>query len=114
MRVAIVGSRDFKDLPSVVEYVKNLNTDEDIIISGAARGVDRTSVETARSLGMRYLEYPADWDTFGNRAGFIRNKLIVDACDRLVAFWDGKSKGTNHSINLAKTQNKPVEIFIVA
>jgi len=43
--------------------------------------------------------------------GFIRNQQIVDACDMVLAFWDGKSKGTQHTISLAKAQKKPT--FIV-
>lgn len=113
MKIAIVGSRDFKDKAKVVEYVTSLDKD-DWIISGGARGVDRWAEETAKLLNMRFTIYHADWDTYGKRAGFLRNIDIVKQCDRLVAFWDGKSKGTEHSINLAKTAGKPVEIIIVA
>lgn len=33
----------------------------------------------------------------------LRNQQIVDLSDRLVAFWDGKSKGTKMTIDLAKS-----------
>lgn len=29
----------------------------------------------------------------------------------VIAFWDGKSKGTRHSINLAKAAKKPVHVY---
>ncbi len=44
------------------------------------------------------------------RAAYFRNGLIVDDCSRLVAFWDGQSKGTANSIRLAEKAGKPVEI----
>jgi hypothetical protein len=46
-------------------------------------------------------------------AGPIRNKLIVEVCDEVIAFWDGKSTGTKHSINYAKELGKPFQIISV-
>jgi hypothetical protein len=54
--------------------------------------------------------YPALWDVYGKSAGYRRNADIVKAADRIVAFWDGKSSGTKHTIKLAKQAGKPVEI----
>jgi len=52
-----------------------------------------------------------DWNKFGKATGFIRNQQIVDACDVVLAFWYGKSKGTEHTISLAKKAKKTT--FIV-
>ena len=43
-------------------------------------------------------------------AGVIRNRQIVDHCDQVIAFWDGKSRGTKSSIDYAKKLGKPVLI----
>jgi len=42
----------------------------------------------------------------------VRNKVIVDYADKIIAFWDGKSKGTLSVIEYAKKTGKPCEIVI--
>jgi hypothetical protein len=55
--------------------------------------------------------HEAEWDKYGKSAGYIRNKTIWDDSDMGIAFWDGVSKGTKHSFDLAKKQNKKLLIF---
>lgn len=110
MRVAIVGSRDFHDLDAVRAYVAALPAGA-TVISGGARGVDSTAEQAARARGLKVETYPADWDEHGKSAGMIRNATIARRCDRLVAFWDGKSKGTKNTILRARNFGKPVEII---
>lgn len=107
--VAIVGSRDFPDLDAVRRYVCALPPGT-VVVSGGARGVDRVAEDEARSRGLVVQVYPADWQKYGRRAGAVRNKLIVDRCTRVVAFWDGASPGTQITIRMAKAAGKPVEI----
>lgn len=111
MKIAIVGSREYPNLEEVRKYIRTLPRDT-IIVSGGAKGVDRTAAEEARKRGLGVVEYLADWDTFGKSAGLIRNQTIVDSCDELVAFWDGKSRGTVDSIRKAQNQKKPVWIVL--
>jgi hypothetical protein len=110
MKVAIVGSRTFRDLNRVRRYVRELPPDS-VVISGGARGVDITAQRAAEEHGLKTKIFLPEWDKYGKSAGFKRNTLIVQACDHLVAFWDGTSRGTKHSIDLAKQQGKPVDIF---
>lgn len=56
----------------------------------------------AKERGYAVSEHPADWDRYGKSAGYIRNKEMAEEADALMAFWDGKSRGTMHMINLAK------------
>jgi predicted Rossmann fold nucleotide-binding protein DprA/Smf involved in DNA uptake len=93
----------------VSEYVALLPANS-VVVSGNARGVDRTAEEAARERGLKVISLPAQWDKYGKSAGFRRNADIVKLADRVIAFWDGVSKGTLHTINLAKAQGKPVEI----
>ena len=37
---------------------------------------------------------------------------MAEYADYLIAFWDGKSKGTNHMINIMKNINKHGSVFI--
>lgn len=110
MRMAIVGSRDFKRLDKVRQFVNHLNYDI-VVISGGARGVDQIAEKTAIDKGLRTMIFYPQWDTFGKQAGFVRNREIVDHADELVAFWDGKSKGTAHSIKLARAKGIPVLVI---
>lgn len=110
MKVAIVGSREFKDIFKVADYVESLPQDT-IVISGGARGVDTWAIQAATQRGLKTKVFEADWNTFGKSAGMRRNSDIVANCDKLVAFWDGISKGTKDSIDKAKSAGKPVEII---
>lgn len=110
MKVAIVGSRGFKQLEKVIEYVNSLS-DGDVVVSGHAVGVDITAEQAAHMRGLKVETFLPDWNTFGRSAGFRRNVQIVDAADRVVAFWDGRSRGTQHSIDLGYKANKDVRII---
>lgn len=112
MNIAVVGSRNYQDLRSVVSYVKSLNNTS-IIVSGGANGPDSIAVKVANKYKLQTLVFLPDWDKYGRSAGIIRNTKIVDACDMLVAFWDLTSRGTADSIKKALDRNKPVTIFTI-
>lgn len=115
-KVIIAGGRDFVDYNLLREKVNNIFIDKRlthkiVIVSGCARGAD--------TLGMRYAsenildieEYPADWDKYGKKAGYMRNVEMAENADALIAFWDGKSKGTKHMIDIAKERNLPIRVI---
>lgn len=117
MKLAVVGSRIFDDtfyeevreklLFIVARYRVNM------IISGGAKGIDTLANNFADEIHMSKMIFPAQWDVYGKSAGMIRNQKIVDACDQLVAFWDGKSPGTKNTIELAKEQNKLLKVYVL-
>lgn len=113
MKLAIVGSRTFNDFDCLDKHIHNFfNISEiSLIISGGAKGADTLAEKFAKKHNISTEIYKPEWDKFGKRAGFIRNREIVISCDKLVAFWDGKSRGTEHSINLAEEFKK--EHFVV-
>lgn len=114
MKLAIVGGRDFKDYSllqnTILEYLTPLEYIT-TIISGGAKGADTLGTDFADNYRIKKVIYLPDWEKFGKAAGFIRNQLIVDACDMVLAFWDGKSRGTQDTITKAKKAKKPT--FIV-
>jgi hypothetical protein len=110
LTVAIVGSRKYPNLPLVRDFVRMLPPQVDII-SGGAKGVDQTAEFAAREYGKGVTVFAAEWDRYGKAAGFIRNQDIVDCADVVVAFWDGKSRGTQHSIALAQKAGTPHYVF---
>ena len=107
MRVAIVGSRGYDKLELVRQYVRGLPTDT-VVVSGGALGVDSTAVTEAKLCGLATTVYLPEWAKYGKSAGFRRNVLIVNDADVVVAFWDGKSKGTKHSMDLAVQLGRPL------
>ena len=109
MRLAIVGSRSFNDYAWLCECLSGQEID--VIISGGARGADSLGARYAHEHGIPLVVYPAQWELYGMSAGYRRNELIVRDCDSVVAFWDYKSRGTGHTIRLAREMGKPVMIF---
>ena len=76
------------------------------LIVGDARGVDAAAAAWAADHGVEHRVFPADWAQLGNRAGYLRNVEMVRILDpakgdTCLAFWDGSSKGTKHTIDLA-------------
>lgn len=116
MKLAVVGSRGFKDKERLFSILSKNRENIKLIVSGNASGPDTFAVEWAQKYGVPYLVFPPLWhnpDTgvFDKGAGFKRNGKIIDACDEVLAFWDGESKGTSNSIEWAKKKNKPIQII---
>lgn len=112
MRIGIVGSRDYPDLDEVREYVRSLSMDT-VVVTGGAPGVDTVAEEEARLLGLKVVVHRAQWDKYGRRAGMLRNKVLVDDCDKVVAFWNEVSTGTKNTISVASKAGKLLRVFRV-
>jgi len=111
MKILICGSRSINDRVLVAQAVEKSGMKATHIVSGGARGVDTLARLYARSNGIEFTEYLADWDKYGKRAGFMRNCVMVGAVDAVIAVWDGKSPGTKHSIDYATSHGKKVFVF---
>ncbi len=111
MRYAIIGSRICTSRKFVFPILDRMLRAGDIIVSGGAKGADSLAEEYAEQKEFTVVVYKAMWDLYGKSAGFKRNVQIIDDADEIIAFWDGKSKGTRHSINLAKAAKKPVHVY---
>lgn len=112
MRIAIIGSRDYPDLDSVRQWVQSQMRAGDVLVSGGARGVDATAEAEAKRRGLEVLSIRPNYDLYdGRRAPLVRNEDIVMGSNRLVAFWDGKSRGTAYTIRLARQRGIPVTII---
>lgn len=110
-KIAIVGSREGIDRNAVEEFINHLDSDHNIVISGGAKGVDSWAAERAEARGIETLVIRPNWKKHGNGAGFRRNKLIVHEADSVVAFWDGESRGTEHTIKTAIEAGKHTAVF---
>ena len=101
MKTIIAGSRTLTNYDTVLDAVVNSGFIITKILSGGARGVDSVGEVIARDFNIPIAVYPADWNTLGKVAGFIRNEAMALDADALIAVWDGRSPGTKHMIKLA-------------
>lgn len=109
MKLAIVGSRSFQDsalLEKVLSEDPFTGMSINTIVSGAAAGADTLAREYAKKHRLMLIEFPADWLNKGRYAGYLRNMDIIDAADVVLAFYDGTSKGTRHSMEITQQQKK--------
>ena len=112
MRVGIVGSRRFSEPSRVSDYVNALPPRASII-TGSASGVDAAATKAARAKGIPVHVISASFDEVANVSrSAARNQRLVDACDVLVAFWDGTSKGTRATVERALDSGKEVHVFV--
>lgn len=113
IKIIIAGGRDFADyelLCKTVDGVIGTIHDSVTIISGHAAGADSLGEQYAKEHGIPLEVYPADWKKNGKKAGFMRNSVMAEKGDRLIAFWDGMSKGTLDMITKANDAGMVVNI----
>lgn len=95
MKIAVIGSRNLN-----VEHLENFIPDDvEEIVSGGAIGVDASVREYARRNGKKLTEFFPDYKKYGKTAPLYRNLQIIKYADEVVAFWDGKSRGTKYVID---------------
>lgn len=122
MKVAIVGSRSYKDYDSFCTQLKEVlvssNVKDPVIISGGALGVDSMAKKYAKEHMLDFIEFNPYFkldktSAFSPRHFFVRNRQIVYNSDLVIAFWDGESRGTEHSIRYAqKLERKLIIIYV--
>ena len=132
VRIIIAGGRDFDNfcfLELKCNHVFHSLSEEGIlsghikedtpnmeIISGTAKGADKLGEAFANKYHIKVKRFPADWNTYGKRAGYIRNEQMAkyamsdNSYGVLIAFWDGESRGTKHMIDLANKHGLEVHV----
>ena len=122
VRLIIAGGRDFNDLPLVkISMAAFCNEhfaapNQITIISGMCRGADILGCDWARTMGSEIVKMPAWWrgednnGPYNKAAGYQRNERMARDATHLIAFWDGKSKGTGHMIDLGVQYNLKTKV----
>ena len=112
MKIIIAGSREVTDYNLILEAVRKSEFDISEVVSGNARGVDKLGERYATENNIDLKIFPADWDRYGKRAGYIRNSEMGEYADGLIAIWDGKSKGTKYMIDIIDNNKKLLYILM--
>ncbi len=107
MKLAVIGSRSFRDRRLMDAKLKELSPAQ--VISGGANGADHIAAVWARKNGVDVQVFWPDHKRHRHPYHH-RNRLIAEACDQLIAFWDGASTGTKYTIDYARRIGKPVMI----
>jgi len=122
MKIIIAGSRTITDknvvysaffygLAKFVEQGCKLPLHKLEIVSGCARGVDEIGEKLAYFLNIGLSLFPANWNKYGKKAGYLRNIEMANYADALIAVWDGKSRGTKMMIDIAKKKGLKVYVY---
>ena len=117
MRCIIAGGRDFNDYGRLEKVMDNCPYEITEVVCGKARGADSLGEKWALERGVHVEYFVPDWGGLGKRAGFVRNNDMAEyACENgsdnglLVAFWNKKSKGTEHMIKTAQKKGFTVKV----
>ncbi|MBQ8683889.1 MAG: DUF2493 domain-containing protein [Clostridia bacterium] len=107
MKVAVIGSRSLC-VDDLSPYLPPETTE---LVSGGAKGIDSCAKNYALVHGIKLTEFLPDYRRYGRFAAPLkRNETIVDYADRVVALWDGVSRGTLSTINYARKAGKSLDI----
>jgi predicted Rossmann fold nucleotide-binding protein DprA/Smf involved in DNA uptake len=111
-KIAIIGSRDFKNKQLLYETMESLCEKYTIthVVSGGAKGADTMGVQWANHKKIETIVYFPDFKK-RKRAYHFRNRQIVKEADIVVAFWNGHSTGTKYTMNFTKSLEK--ELIVV-
>lgn len=113
VKVIIAGSRHFNNYNLVEETIEKLGLEIDEVVYGGAPGADYMGLLWARKHKVKVKTFLAEWSVYGGAAGPLRNKQMAEYGDYLLAFWDGKSKGTKSMINEMRKKGKHGEVVYV-
>ncbi len=109
MILMIAGSRNINN----IDLSKYTSKDTTHIISGVAKGVDTLAEQYADKYRISKTILRPRYDLYKKGAPLKRNNEMVDICDKVIVFWDGKSKGTKHTIDYARKTGKDVDVIII-
>ena len=109
MKLAIIGSREYEPKSNVIEFLNSVHDEELEVITGGAPGVDTWAEEWCEENNVP-CEVIRPIDTKIKINYLYRNIEIITKADRIIAFWDGKSKGTQFTVTYAATRGKDVTV----
>lgn len=118
MNVMVTGSRDWPadEWPKIYDVLDRLaaHAPEGMtLLHGEAAGPDSWADEWAAGTWetVEVKRFPPDYERYGASAPHVRNDEMLKLADIVIAFWDGKSRGTKSVIEKAKKRNLAFEVY---
>lgn len=108
MKTAIIGSRALI-VEALEKYLPKGTTE---IVSGGAKGIDTCAKQFAIKQNIPFTEFLPQYSLYGRNAPLVRNALIAEYSDIIIAFWDQCSKGTAYTVKYAESIGKTVLVYI--
>ena len=118
-RVIIAGSREFSDYELLKKtcdyYLSNKFKDPSckvIVISGHASGADTLGEIYAKEKGLDCEIFPADWNKYGKKAGYLRNMSMAEVGNSAIIFMSayGENKGSRMMERIAREKHLLVRV----
>ena len=112
MRLLVSGPREWTDERAVADVLARYADGRDVeLLHGDAPGVDAIAARIAVGHGWTVRAFPPDAARHGPRARPMRNLAMLDERpDLVIALHDGRSEGTQHTIDEARRRGIPVEV----
>lgn len=103
-RVLITGSRTWTDRDMIRQHLMTIAHHDIVLVHGhCPKGADKIADDIATFYKIPVERHPADWDTYGRRAGYVRNAAMVAlGADLCLAYIHNKSKGATMCARLAE------------
>jgi len=112
-KVGVSGARDAKNFPVMRNILDLYHKRHGIgfVVTGDAGGADAFAVHWAKQNEVSRTIFAARWSQFDKEAGPLRNQLIAEEADLLIAFPGPDSTGTWDTIDRFEKMGKPVYAF---
>ncbi len=81
------------------------------VVSGCAGGADTWGEQWATEHEIKVAKFPAPWRKYGKQAGPMRNQLMADVSEALIAVRVNMSRGTSDMISKAKAKGLRVKVL---
>ncbi len=117
--ILVCGSRTFTNWELMQCTLNEANQRSEVsrVIHGGAAGADRMGGRWGKMMALDVVEVLPEWGKYGLSAGYKRNLVMLDMLDvellgEVVAFWDGTSRGTKHTIQHANERELEVTVIL--
>lgn len=108
--ILICGSRSLNNV-SIGRYINSKEIGQ--VVHGGAIGIDTLAENWAQNNNIESIIFYPNYELYKKRAPLVRDKEMVDYCDEVIAFWDGKSRGTKYVIDYCKTIGRKCIVHLI-
>ena len=114
MKILICGDRNWTDEQTIIDYLFPYIMKSPTIIHGNARGADTIGGAIAEKYGLKVIRERPNWNRFGDSAGPIRNRRMLEKNpDLVLAFHNDieNSRGTKDMVTIARDAGIEVRVI---